>query len=425
MEAVIGLLFMLLGVSYGVITHCDGRQDGAQCYVTLGGTVDIQLINSTSEIPRYQLLKDSLKILAGRNNTVMSNAIEHRSLIFPSNGTFRINDLSRNDIGKYTLLTFDSDGRKSGERTLYLFTQGVETYCDGRQDGAQCYGALGGTVDIQLMDSTSEIPRYQLLKDSLKILDVRGDKVISNTIAHRYLIFPSNGTFRINGLSRTDIGKYTLETFDSDGRTSDVWTLHLFIQGVETYCDGRQDGAQCYGALGGTVDIQLVNSTSEIPRYYLLKDSLKILDVRGNKAIYNTIAHKSLILPSNGTFRISDLSRTDSGNYSLITFDSDGRSSGQQTLQLLIQAPVSSVLLVSQCLSQGQMRVSCSSEGGDSPQYSWTLDGRTLTDTELLPGNNETNIITLKHHISGHLVCSVKNNVNSVSKEQEISTCVE
>uniref|UniRef100_A0A3B4ERS4 Immunoglobulin V-set domain-containing protein n=1 Tax=Pundamilia nyererei TaxID=303518 RepID=A0A3B4ERS4_9CICH len=94
---------------------------------------------------------------------------------------------------------------------------------------------------------------------------------------------------------------------------------------------------QCYGALGGTVDIQLVNSTSEIPRYYLLKDSLKILDVRGNKAIYNTIAHKSLILPSNGTFRISDLSRTDSGNYSLITFDSEGRSSGEQILQLLIQ----------------------------------------------------------------------------------------
>ncbi|XP_005720012.1 uncharacterized protein LOC102196482 [Pundamilia nyererei] len=293
MEAVIGLLFMLLGVSYGVITHCDGRQDGVQCYVALGGTVDIQLINSTSEIPRYQLLKDSLKILAGRNNTVISNAIEHRSLIFPSNGTFRINDLSRNDIGKYTLETFDSDGRKSGERTLYLFTQGVETYCDDRQDGAQCYGALGGTVNIQLMDSTSEIPRYQLLKDSLKILDVRGDKVISNTIAHRYLIFPSNGTFRINGLSRIDI------------------------------------------------------------------------------------------------------------------------------------APVSSVLLVSECLSQGEMRVSCSSEGGDSPQYSWTLDGRTLTDAELLPGNNETNIITLKHHISGHLVCSVKNNVNSVSKEQEISTCVE
>ncbi|XP_019222378.1 hepatocyte cell adhesion molecule [Oreochromis niloticus] len=69
------------------------------------------------------------------------------------------------------------------------------------------------------------------------------------------------------------------------------------------------------------------------------------------------------------------------------------------------------------------MRVSCSSEGGDSPQYSWTLDGRTLTDAELLSVNNETNIITLKQHVSGRLVCSVRNNVSDVSKEERISTC--
>ncbi|KAK2904100.1 hypothetical protein Q8A73_010757 [Channa argus] len=76
-------------------------------------------------------------------------------------------------------------------------------------------------------------------------------------------------------------------------------------------------------------------------------------------------------------------------------------------------APVSSVLLVSECLSQGEMRVSCSSEGGDSTQYSWTLDGHTLTDAELLSGNNETNSITLKQQVSGNLVCSVRNHVIS------------
>uniref|UniRef100_A0A3B4ESK8 Immunoglobulin V-set domain-containing protein n=1 Tax=Pundamilia nyererei TaxID=303518 RepID=A0A3B4ESK8_9CICH len=102
---------------------------------------------------------------------------------------------------------------------------GVETHCD-----AQCYGALGGTVDIQLMDNTSEISRYKVLINSLKILDVRKNKIISNTIEHRYL-FPSNGTFRINNLSRSDSGNYTLQTFDSDGRSSGERTLQLFIQG--------------------------------------------------------------------------------------------------------------------------------------------------------------------------------------------------
>ncbi|XP_013133003.1 uncharacterized protein LOC102076834 isoform X1 [Oreochromis niloticus] len=193
--------------------------------------------------------------------------------------------------------------------------------------------------------------------------------------------------------------------------------------GVETYCDGRQDGAQCYGALGGTVDIQLMDSTSEIPRIQLLKNSLVILFVRNNKVISNTIKHRSLLFPSNGTFKINNLSRNDSGNYSFITFNSDGKASDEQTLHLFVQAPVSSALLVSECLSQGEMRVSCSSEGGDSPQYSWTLDGRTLTDAELLSVNNESNIITLRQHVSGRLVCSVRNSVSSVSKEERISTC--
>ncbi|KAL3972936.1 Bcl-2-like protein 13 [Sarotherodon galilaeus] len=200
--------------------------------------------------------------------------------------------------------------------------------------------------------------------------------------------------------------------------------VYLFkFAGLETCCDIKQHGAQCYGSLGGNVDIQLMDNTSKTSKYQLMKNSLKILNVRNNKVLPNAEGQRFVFFPSNGTFRIPNMSRNDSGNYTLQTFDSDGRASGEWTLQLFIQAPVSSVLLVSECLSQREMRVSCSSEGGDSPQYSWTLDGRTLTDAELLPGNNETNIITLKQHVSGHLVCSVRNNVSNVIKEERISTC--
>ncbi len=88
-------------------------------------------------------------------------------------------------------------------------------------------------------------------------------------------------------------------------------------------------------------------------------------------------------------------------------------------------APVSSVLLLSECQSQGEMRVSCSSEGGDSPQYSWTLDGQTLTDAQLLSGTTESNNITLRQNVLGRLVCSVRNNVSRVWKEEKISSCGE
>lgn len=79
--------------------------------------------------------------------------------------------------------------------------------------------------------------------------------------------------------------------------------------------------------------------------------------------------------------------------------------------------PLSSVLLLFECLSQGELRVSCSAEGGDSPRYSWTLDGHALTEAQLLSGNNETNNITLSKSVSGRLVCSVSNDISRLRKE--------
>lgn len=84
-------------------------------------------------------------------------------------------------------------------------------------------------------------------------------------------------------------------------------------------------------------------------------------------------------------------------------------------------APVSSPQLSSECLSHGEMRVSCSSEG-DGPQYSWTLDGQTLRDTEASPGD-ETNTITLKKGLSGDLTCTVRNHISSDTVSKRISHC--
>ncbi|XP_078116853.1 uncharacterized protein LOC144524450 isoform X5 [Sander vitreus] len=128
MEAVVGLLLMLLGVSHGVETYCDGRQDGAQCYGALGGTVVLQLMDNASEISKYQwsinTTTTTTTILSWRNNTIVINAIANRSFFTPSDGTFRINNLSWTDGGEYTLQIFGSDGQVSERRTLQLTIQG-------------------------------------------------------------------------------------------------------------------------------------------------------------------------------------------------------------------------------------------------------------------------------------------------------------
>ncbi|XP_039871556.1 contactin-2-like isoform X2 [Simochromis diagramma] len=400
MKAVLGLMVILLGLSHGVETYCLDRLDGVQCYRALGGTVDIHLMGSTSEIYRYYLLKNSIKILDVRKNEVISNTIGERAY-FPSNGTFRINNLSRTDSGLYTLRTFDSDGTSSGVQTLQLF---IQAPVSSVLLVSACLSQ--GEMRVSCSSEGGDSPQYSWTLDGRTLTDA---ELLSGNNESKNIILKQHVSGRLTCSVRNNVSYVYKEE-------------RISACGVETYCDGRQDGAQCYGALGGTVDIQLMDNTSEISRYKVLNNSLKILDVRKNKIISNTIEHRYLF-PSNGTFRIKNLSRSDSGNYTLQTFDSDGRSSGEWTLQLFIQAPVSSVLLVSECLSQGERRASCSSEGGDSLQYSWTLNGRTLTDAELLSGDNETNIMTLKQHVSGTLVCSVRNNVSNVSKEERISTC--
>ncbi|XP_031645801.1 uncharacterized protein LOC116353584 isoform X2 [Oncorhynchus kisutch] len=196
-------------------------------------------------------------------------------------------------------------------------------------------------------------------------------------------------------------------------------------EGLETSCDARQNGSQCYGALGGTVYLQLTD-TMAYNHYSFYKGSTdaktEILRVKDTLVIRETpIKNRVHFFINNGTFRLNNIQRNDSGEYQFEKYDSEGKSSGIRGLQLFIEAPVSSPQLSSECLSHGEMKVSCSSEG-DGPQYSWTLDGQTLNDTDA-PPDNKTNTITLKKGLSGDLTCTVRNNINRNTVSRRISHC--
>lgn len=90
----------------------------------------------------------------------------------------------------------------------------------------------------------------------------------------------------------------------------------------------------------------------------------------------------------------------------------------------LFSAPITSLHLASECLSQGEQLVSCLvSEGADSVEYSWTLNQQPLEETELLSGHVQANTIVLKQHVSGWLICYAKNHISSHLKGVHISTC--
>lgn len=109
----------------------------------------------------------------------------------------------------------------------------METYCDGRQNGTQCYGALGGTVVIQLTNSIST--RFKFSKNNRTLFSWRRDKIESNDGKNKFIFTLTNGTLRINSLSQNDTDIYELITYNSDGIRLEVWTLHLSIQGKKNF----------------------------------------------------------------------------------------------------------------------------------------------------------------------------------------------
>ncbi|KAI4819311.1 hypothetical protein KUCAC02_004564 [Chaenocephalus aceratus] len=347
----------------------------------------------------------------------------------------------------------------------HAFLPAAETKCKASQNTSQCSAILGGSVSIQVMNNASGHRlgcKRQLPTGPRIVFNLKKERVtIHESLKNRTEFFINNGTLKITHVEMNDSGVYNVEIFQHDGVLLRNVNFQLVVQesilhiviivcctvgallivgvcccacwkmrrgkksGLETHCDGRQDGVHCFGPLGATVVLQLIDRAVQTERYILYKSSIKstlILGVINNKIVTNAKQSRFSFNPSDGTFSVNNLSRNDSAEYHFEIRDGINIKENR-ALQLTIQAPVSSVLLASECLSQGAKRVSCSSGGGDSLQYSWTLDGRSLTDTELLSVNTETNSITLKQHVSGIVACSVRNNVSEVSKGEEISNC--
>uniref|UniRef100_A0A3P9N2V0 Immunoglobulin V-set domain-containing protein n=1 Tax=Poecilia reticulata TaxID=8081 RepID=A0A3P9N2V0_POERE len=106
---------------------------------------------------------------------------------------------------------------------------------------------------------------------------------------------------------------------------------------AETYCDFRTDGAQCFGSLGGAVLLQLMNNISEIPKYECKHNTSKIMRGTFNNSQLIGLQNRHDFILSNGTLIITNLSRNDSGTYTVETFGSDGKSLERKTLQLNVE----------------------------------------------------------------------------------------
>lgn len=101
---------------------------------------------------------------------------------------------------------------------------------------SQCYGALGGTVFLQLMTDATGLQVNFLLKHPngtlIEVFKMKDNKVITKLpFRNRHEFFFNNGTLRINHTERSDSSEYRLKTFDQHGKDTGTTHIQLFIEG--------------------------------------------------------------------------------------------------------------------------------------------------------------------------------------------------
>ncbi|KAG5270424.1 hypothetical protein AALO_G00192460 [Alosa alosa] len=188
----------------------------------------------------------------------------------------------------------------------------------------------------------------------------------------------------------------------------------------ETICDITQK-TTCYGTLGQTMYMQLSKNIKGMA-VTLYHNNVKILIFRSRKN--KTTLHGSCqvlekeercqFIHENGTLSIRSVLRNDSGPYRVeLHNEHDGKRMGGHEAQLTIEAPVGTPVLTHLC-DDPYRTVNCSSSG-DSVQYSWSLDGKTLEDIR--------KTLQLTGNVTGKLTCTIKNNVSSRNATVLLEPC--
>ncbi|KAJ8015323.1 hypothetical protein DPEC_G00024930 [Dallia pectoralis] len=193
--------------------------------------------------------------------------------------------------------------------------------------------------------------------------------------------------------------------------------------GMQTSCVFSQNGSPCYGALGGTSYFQIPTNETKYDAFKMIKQNgnpTDLVKMKDNRVVINKEYNHTLqFFRDNGTFVLSGTQRNDSDVYKLEMFD-NGTCIYTGKLHLFIEVPVSTPDLTTECLTDGEMMVSCSSNG-DIVQFNWTLVEYPVNPESTV--RYETNNTTLSKGWSGKLTCHVRNNISNAHQNITVSHC--
>ncbi|KAF4092384.1 hypothetical protein AMELA_G00020450 [Ameiurus melas] len=176
---------------------------------------------------------------------------------------------------------------------------------------------------------------------------------------------------------------------------------------------------QCYVALGQQLHLKM-----PLEDGFNLKITHKTSTIRLILNYRNTQSNPPKPSPNpprwqfvedNKTMILTSAERSDSGTYTLDIFDANGNNKGNYTLQVNIEAKVSSVSIQYNCFFSEVRKVHCSADG-DNLHFSWT-------SVSAIRLENENSTLILDKNNDGNVTCHVKNHVSRNNNSIELHSC--
>ncbi|KAL7854264.1 hypothetical protein AOLI_G00211080 [Acnodon oligacanthus] len=118
----------------------------------------------------------------------------------------------------------------------------------------------------------------------------------------------------------------------------------------------------------------------------------------------------------NGTLQINDGRQTDSGNYSVNIYNSDGVQITEEKTLLTFLEPVSGVRIWRSCSGSRNITVTCSVEFGDDVQllWTWTLNGTKQSMKSSPESEEHTSPLQFEDDVPEELTCEASNAVSKM-----------
>ncbi|XP_053095308.1 uncharacterized protein LOC113527856 isoform X2 [Pangasianodon hypophthalmus] len=403
MQDILGILLMFAGAASGLLVQdpvvCRFTESN-QCYVALGQRLHLPMpLEEKLELKIIDMTSTSHLII--RYRKIQSNPPKPnppRWQFVNESKTMILTSAERSDSGTYTLDTYDANGNSKANYTLQL---NIEAEVSSVKLSFSCLSP--GVMKVYCSADGDNL-RFNWTPDlnTLPQLENGNSALILNKDHH------GNVTCRVE--NHVSYNNNTTELHPCPG---------LLVQDP-VVCRFTESN-QCYVALGQRLHLPMPLE-EKLELNIIDKTSTSRLILRYRKIQSNPPKPNPprwQFVNESKTMILTSAERNDSGTYTLVTFDANGNKKDNYTLQLNIEAEVSSVKLSFSCLSPGVMKVYCSADG-DNLRFNWTSDLNTLPQLE---NGNSALILNKDHH--GNVTCRVENHVSYNNNTTELHPCPE